>query len=235
MVKKISCSLLLKFRILPFVCVFLGLTACGAPMRPVPAPTATTTGALIGAAGGAVIGSQLAVGGPVGAVMGGVVGAAIGNYIGKQTTLVKQIEDSGVPIYFVGDSVMLVLPTDQFFMEDSPAFNTYSYPTLDKIALLLRHIEKVGVKIAGYTDNRGTPARNQALSEQRAQNVARYLWKRGIDARLLYSVGYGCCDSIATNATSAGRKANRRIEITFFRLPGAQPSFEDGVPSRCTK
>lgn len=93
-------------------------------------------------------------------------------------------------------------------------------PTADSISLLeqavdtLKRYPDVHVTVAGYTDGKGKPAYNQALSERRAQIVYSYLTSHGIDAsRLTGPVGHGANDPIGDNATDAGRAQNRRVEL----------------------
>ena len=71
---------------------------------------------------------------------------------------------------------------------------------------------------------RGTPtisatsARNQKLSERRAQAIADYLVSRGVDARRIVARGNGASKPVASNKTPEGRARNRRTEILF--IPG---------------
>ncbi len=93
-------------------------------------------------------------------------------------------------------------------------------PTADSISILeqavdtLKRYPDVKVTVAGYTDAKGKPAYNQALSERRAQLVYNYLTSHGIAAsRLTGPVGHGASDAIGDNATDAGRAQNRRVEL----------------------
>jgi OmpA-OmpF porin, OOP family len=70
------------------------------------------------------------------------------------------------------------------------------------------------VVVAGYTDDQGSRSGNLTLSRQRALAVRAYLVSKGITAGNLRPVGYGAARPVASNATDAGRKANRRIEFT---------------------
>ena len=69
------------------------------------------------------------------------------------------------------------------------------------------------VVVEGHTDNRGAPAANMKLSEQRAAQVVKWLVAHGIDRARLSSAGYGQDRPIDTNASEAGRKNNRRVEF----------------------
>lgn len=67
--------------------------------------------------------------------------------------------------------------------------------------------------IEGHTDSRGNAENNQQLSQQRAEAVAAWLVKAGVDAKRLRVIGYGASRPVADNATEAGRAKNRRIEF----------------------
>lgn len=196
----------------------LALCACATDIKPVPAPSTAATSSIIGAVSGGVLGSVTVVGGPLGAWFGGLAGAVYGHNLQKQISLLKQIQDNRVQVFAVGDHLTLILPADQFFTQNAPSFNTYSFRTLDMIIRFLNDYPKLSVKVSGYTDNQGTPDRNLALSKARAELISKYLWAHGLDTRMLYAVGYGDCDSVASNATASGRAANRRVEISLYKL-----------------
>lgn len=65
----------------------------------------------------------------------------------------------------------------------------------------------------GHTDNTGSAALNQKLSEQRAASVRDFLVAQGVTADRITSVGRSFSQPIADNKTAAGRKLNRRVEI----------------------
>lgn len=89
-----------------------------------------------------------------------------------------------------------------------------SFPRIDGLVEYMTYVESAHIRISGHTDNVGNPARNQTLSEQRAQAVRAYVIAHGIDASRIEAVGYGDTRPVATNDTEAGRAQNRRIEAT---------------------
>lgn len=186
-----------------------------------PKPTPRTQGALIGVAGGATIGA-IASGNAAGTVVGGVLGCAIGSAIGdtiqRHQTLPEQLQAQHIQIIEVGDTVKVVIPTDDYFIGNSPKINPNYYPVLNKVATYIRPIPKESIRVAGFTDNSECQMRALGLSRDRARALAAYLWSQNLDARLIYPVGYGANEPIACNTLESGRAKNRRMEITFWRI-----------------
>lgn len=71
------------------------------------------------------------------------------------------------------------------------------------------------VIVEGHTDNRGSDAANQRISQFRAKNTQQYLIARGISPSRIKIKAYSKDKPIATNETDAGRAKNRRVEIVF--------------------
>jgi outer membrane protein OmpA-like peptidoglycan-associated protein len=88
---------------------------------------------------------------------------------------------------------------------------------LDKGAQILKAHPAINISIEGHTDNTGTAAGNQKLSEKRAAAVKNYLVKKGIDADRMSASGYGQTKPVADNKTSAGRASNRRVEFKIAK------------------
>ena len=68
--------------------------------------------------------------------------------------------------------------------------------------------------VQGFADSTGAEGTNQKLSDQRAQAVSSYLQSKGIASGRIYAAAFSTSSPAATNATAAGRKDNRRVEIT---------------------
>ncbi|GMG82472.1 hypothetical protein LNKW23_16850 [Paralimibaculum aggregatum] len=72
------------------------------------------------------------------------------------------------------------------------------------------------LEILGHTDAKGDPARNRALSAERAMAVRAALVARGLPGELLRAVGRGAAAPVASNETAEGRERNRRIEFAWI-------------------
>ena len=90
-----------------------------------------------------------------------------------------------------------------------------SFAVLDKIAALMQKYPSYNLVISGHTDNTGSEALNQDLSQRRARVCMDYLLSRGVSAKRLSSTGYGSRQPIADNKTDTGRFLNRRTEFNL--------------------
>ena len=86
-------------------------------------------------------------------------------------------------------------------------------PSLDRIARLMTDYPKLTARIEGHTDASGREETNLALSQARADAVKQALVERGIAAERLEAVGIGEARPIGDNATKAGSRLNRRVEV----------------------
>jgi len=84
---------------------------------------------------------------------------------------------------------------------------------LGEIVKMLQQNPDVKLSVEGHTDNVGSAASNQALSEKRAQAVVLWLTAHGVDAARLKAKGWGQTKPVADNATEDGRAKNRRVEL----------------------
>ena len=82
-----------------------------------------------------------------------------------------------------------------------------------EVVKLLQDSPDLRLSVEGHTDNAGTPAHNQQLSEARARAVMASLTAQGIAAARLQAAGFGQLRPLAANATEAGRAQNRRVEL----------------------
>lgn len=72
------------------------------------------------------------------------------------------------------------------------------------------------VRIEGHTDAVGDPEANIVLSRARADTVRRVLVEHGVPDAAISTEGYGALRPVGDNRRTAGRSANRRVEILFF-------------------
>ncbi len=89
---------------------------------------------------------------------------------------------------------------------------------LERAATYLKQLpDTVVIEIGGHTDNKGTDATNQPLSERRANSVRQFLLTQGIKPEMLTTKGFGSTSPKDTNETEEGRFQNRRIQYTAIK------------------
>ncbi len=103
------------------------------------------------------------------------------------------------------------------FEPDSARLLSSEQVKLEWVAEILRRYPDRDVLITGHTALAGTEEGRQRLSEERAATVGDYLIQTGVRSQeqLLYR-GVGAREPVATNNTEAGRRRNRRVEITIL-------------------
>ena len=111
-----------------------------------------------------------------------------------------------------------VVRLNNIFFETAKAeLQPESFAELDRVVKLLNDNPSMEISIGGHTDNVGTAAINDQLSQARAQAVETYLIGKGISAKRLKVKGYGDTKPVASNDTDAGRQQNRRVEFTILK------------------
>jgi outer membrane protein OmpA-like peptidoglycan-associated protein len=88
---------------------------------------------------------------------------------------------------------------------------------LNQVADALRTQAEHHFTVEGHTDNQGTDAINNDLSNRRANAVRDYLVVRGVAAAAITAQGVGSTRPVADNKTTEGRAMNRRVEIIVDR------------------
>ena len=172
------------------------------------------SGAVLGAIVGTATGTDPRVAALLGAGIGGITGAAIGSYMDQQEAELRaQLQGTGVSVTRVGQQIILNMPSNITFGVDSAQVQPDFNETLIAVGLVLRKFNKTIVDVYGHTDNTGSDAHNQDLSQRRAVAVATVLANQGIDQRRFYIEGKGETDPIASNSNETGRSQNRRVEI----------------------
>jgi len=184
--------------------------------------TKTQTGAVVGTAGGAVVGGVIgkvagstAKGAIIGAVVGGVAGAIIGAQMDKQA---KELELTikGAKVERVGEGIQVTFDSGLLYDFDSDVVRPEARVNLHELAVSLEKYPGSDLLILGHTDQLGSVAYNQGLSERRANSGATYLMSQGVSGTRVATRGLGETEPIATNETEAGRQANRRVEVSIF-------------------
>jgi OOP family OmpA-OmpF porin len=116
-------------------------------------------------------------------------------------------------VYRQGDNVLISVQGFKF-PPGSSEIQPQNFGIMNKIVQGIAVFNAAQVKVEGHTDITGSDEANLTLSQQRAQNVARFLTDVGhIPAEKIVAEGFGSQKPVASNATPEGRAENRRIEV----------------------
>jgi outer membrane protein OmpA-like peptidoglycan-associated protein len=198
----------------------LALTACVDPNAYPDDPNARTRqGAVLGGLVGAVAGAATARDGDElkGAVLGGALGAGTGALIGadldRQAAELRGSLDSSISVTNTGEYLIVNMPQDLLFATDSASLRPELTSDIRTVGASLLRYPNSRIEVIGHTDNTGSAAYNQDLSQRRAVSVAGILRESGVPSARIAAFGRGEDAPVASNLTPEGRAQNRRVEI----------------------
>jgi OmpA-OmpF porin, OOP family len=110
---------------------------------------------------------------------------------------------------------MVLTLGDVLFDTGQATLKPGAYPTMEKVAEVLKAEPERRLTIEGHTDSVGTDEFNQSLSERRAAAVQTALQERGVATNQISATGKGESFPIASNDNAGGRQQNRRVELIF--------------------
>lgn len=122
------------------------------------------------------------------------------------------------------------------FVSDSANIPSHQKANLDRDASKLKKLRADEIiLITGHTDSQGSALRNMKLSWARAQSVKNYAVQNlGMPAEQIYLLGKGETEPVDTNATTEGRRQNRRIEFNIINLKNLPKSAQLEAPAEMT-
>ncbi|MFO1402572.1 MAG: OmpA family protein [Steroidobacteraceae bacterium] len=121
----------------------------------------------------------------------------------------------GFPVEAVDGAARAVVPAERLFDADAATLRTAGGVDLGPLARLLRGCHGCAAEIVVYTDAIGAAEANRRFAAARAAALVAWLQHAGVPAARLDGRGGGEAGPVAGQDTPAGRRANRRIEITI--------------------
>lgn len=176
-------------------------------------------GAIIGGLTGAVAGVAVSGDGDElkGALIGGALGAGTGALIGadldRQAAELRGSLNSNISVTNTGEYLIVNMPQDLLFATDSASVRPDLRRDLSTVSSSLLKYPNSRIEVIGHTDNTGSAAYNQDLSQRRAVAVASVLRENGVPGNRIAAYGRGEDQPIASNLTPEGKAQNRRVEI----------------------
>ena len=133
--------------------------------------------------------------------------------------LEEELTQAGLLVHRHGTGKLKVTLVREIpFRFDSAEIPTKSHATLDALAaVLMRHMDSAAVRVIGHTDSSGPHQYNFVLSQRRAEAVANYLIRQGLDVTRIRSEGRGETEPLVNveGEFISGKWRSRRIEIVI--------------------
>lgn len=120
------------------------------------------------------------------------------------------------------DDYVVKMEGTVYFASGSFELTDESKQVLDNLVAQGQGLKGFMVEVAGYTDNVGDVALNQALSARRVNSVVAYVAdKYNVPLRRFVNpTGLGDSKPVGDNSTAEGRALNRRVEVRVLQNKG---------------
>lgn len=195
-------------------------------------------GAAVGAGAGTLFGGNDWKNAGLGALAGAAVGAGVGYYMDKQQEEMQQsLQGTGIEVQRTAENQLtLNMPSTSnvTFAFGKADLTPEAQNALDPIARILNNYPESTISVTGHTDDVGSDADNQRLSEARATSVANFLSQRGVNRMRISQQGMGESSPKAPNTSDANRAINRRVELAINanQNAGAAQQPQQGYPQQ---
>lgn len=155
----------------------------------------------------------------------------------QQQMMQQQSQASAEDLRMLGaqrtDRGLVLSSINPLFPAGSASLTPAAQRDLQPLVAFLRSHPQEAVTVEGFTDTTGNEQANQQLSQRRAEAVTAFLTSQGVSFNQVIARGMGEEYPITSNATPAGRQANRRVAIVLNEAAVPQtaqlPPSSDGM------
>jgi flagellar motor protein MotB len=136
--------------------------------------------------------------------------------------IASQMSLGGLTVIPDGDTIRIVVPSDQLFQPGTANLQPNAAPILDNLAAQIRtSLARQRIAIEGYTDNApiygGKFATSHQMTSAQVSAILEMLTRRsGLPEAQLFTIAQGSNHPRAANEDAAGRAVNRRIEFVVY-------------------
>ena len=109
--------------------------------------------------------------------------------------------------------ICITIGCDTLFESNSDLIKPATCMEIATVAAVVKKYPETKVKVEVHTDCVRSEEENIALSDLQAWTIKKALVDKGVESSRITARGWGESKPVASNATEAGRKANRRITI----------------------
>ncbi|HIJ68051.1 MAG TPA: OmpA family protein [Deltaproteobacteria bacterium] len=111
------------------------------------------------------------------------------------------------------NSICITIGCDTLFESNSDLIKPATCTEIATVAEVVKKYPETKIKVEVHTDCVRSEEENNALSDLQAWTIKKALVDKGVASSRVTARGWGESKPVASNATEAGRKLNRRITI----------------------
>jgi len=126
----------------------------------------------------------------------------------------KRLVSRNVRIFRTDRSISLIVSNKAMFNPGTANFSDEAYETLDLVGSFMGYYDKSTASVIGFTKDNAVDTLSKAIATERANKVARYLWKLGVDTSFMYAGGKAVLDNRGYRVSLSG--CADCIVINFF-------------------
>ncbi len=124
----------------------------------------------------------------------------------------KVIRD--ILLRFKGENIVL---DHLIFAQGKAIISPESFPSLDEVVVMLQERPAMIIQLEGHTDSQGNAKLNMNLSQDRVENVKKYLVSKGIAKDRVQTKAFGGTKPIRESNDPEARALNRRVEMRILQ------------------
>jgi len=106
--------------------------------------------------------------------------------------------------------------THLIFEQGKSVIDPASFDELDELAQMLIDNPKLVIQLEGHTDNQGSMSKNMELSQERVDEVKKYLVDKKVGKNRVKTKAFGGTQPLSKEKTPEARNLNRRVEIRIL-------------------
>lgn len=99
------------------------------------------------------------------------------------------------------------------FAQGKATISPESFPSLDEVVVMLKERPTLVIQLEGHTDSQGNAKLNLELSEDRVENVKKYLVSKGVAKDRIKTKAFGGSQPLVEGNSPEARARNRRVEM----------------------
>ncbi|MBL7852500.1 MAG: OmpA family protein [Cyclobacteriaceae bacterium] len=112
-----------------------------------------------------------------------------------------------------GGSIVL---ENLIFSQGKATLSPESFPSLDEVVVMLKERPSIVIQLEGHTDSQGNEKMNLQLSQDRVDNVKKYLVSKGIAKDRIKTKAFGGSQPLVQGNSMEARARNRRVEMRIL-------------------